>query len=429
VHSNLRLEAVSPRLKRELIHPNRNSVLTGLQFSPDSTRLIAVDHSGGVLMVWAIESGKQLTTIDIGSSRNIPPSGRFVVSTDWTTVYSPRYKEKSERVQQDGKKTVQWEYDGDVRAWDLATGRLRATYKHDRPRGIYMILLTPDGSKFVTFEELSGTDWVKRGISVWDARKGLYRSLLEGPYRVGVMSADGMSLAVDVVDDQGYRKAWKILDLATGREKSSLAVSLKKALLHSLPVFSPDGRLFVCNYDMQPEPKRWESCTKWYDTASAREVASFAAPRDVPFWCSQFSPNGQVVAAVSDRGAEKAELFLFSVAEKKLAKTVLLAEKRKGERLLAHSPVFSPDGKWLAVITQAMPDKRVSDPLDVAQGRIHLVDVAAGEIREILIAPQDFPRSACFSPDGRTLATGGLGRVLLWDLSTPPGALAGAKAP
>ena len=60
---------------------------------------------------------------------------------------------------------------------------------------------------------------------------------------------------------------------------------------------------------------------------------------------------------------------------------------------------------------------------------IHLIDVATGEILETLIAPQGFPRSACFSPDGRTLATGGLGRVLLWNLSKPPGTLVGAKAP
>jgi WD40 repeat protein len=55
-----------------------------------------------------------------------------------------------------------------------------------------------------------------------------------------------------------------------------------------------------------------------------------------------------------------------------------------------------------------------------------LVDSASGEIRETLVAPQGFARSLCFSPDGKTLATGGLGRVLLWDLSRAPGT--GARA-
>jgi WD40 repeat protein len=49
-----------------------------------------------------------------------------------------------------------------------------------------------------------------------------------------------------------------------------------------------------------------------------------------------------------------------------------------------------------------------------------MIDAAAGEVRESMIAPPGFVFSACFSPDGKTLATSGLGRVLLWDLSSLP---------
>jgi WD40 repeat protein len=60
------------------------------------------------------------------------------------------------------------------------------------------------------------------------------------------------------------------------------------------------------------------------------------------------------------------------------------------------------------------------DPRDLPQPRILLIEAATGEIRETMIAPQAIAYAVCFSPDGRTLATGGHGRVLLWDMMKMP---------
>ena len=62
----------------------------------------------------------------------------------------------------------------------------------------------------------------------------------------------------------------------------------------------------------------------------------------------------------------------------------------------------------------------VALPCHVPQPRIHLIEVATGEIRETMIAPQSFSNAACLRPDGRMLATGGHGRVLLWDMTKMP---------
>ena len=84
--SNLKLEAVSPRLKQELIHPNRGSVLAGLRFSADGKRLIAGDYPGGVVVVWEVAGGKQLTSVETGYGyRN--GAEYFSVAPDWKSLY------------------------------------------------------------------------------------------------------------------------------------------------------------------------------------------------------------------------------------------------------------------------------------------------------------------------------------------------------
>jgi WD40 repeat protein len=70
------------------------------------------------------------------------------------------------------------------------------------------------------------------------------------------------------------------------------------------------------------------------------------------------------------------------------------------------------------------PGVRNPSTEEIPQLRIHLIEVATGEIKETLIAPQGGITNLAFSPDGITLATGGIGKVFLWDLSTPPGAAA-----
>ena len=64
------------------------------------------------------------------------------------------------------------------------------------------------------------------------------------------------------------------------------------------------------------------------------------------------------------------------------------------------------------------------NPEDFSQPRIYLVETATGKIRETLVGPQDMAMEIRFSPDGKTLAMSGIGRVLLWDLEEPLGAAA-----
>jgi WD40 repeat protein len=474
----VKLEPVSSRLKGELIHPNRTHPLWGIRFSPDGKQLIASDGGGGLAVIWDVVTDKELTRIETGYRSRF--NGDYLYLTpDWKTLFVPRGNRKAKFVEQGGKRLRRWTVDGDVRAFDVATGQLRRTYEHHPPRNILRMELSPDGARFLTFDELPGTSELgpRRAVSLWDVQTGQYRSLpanpqavsfspdgrtlafaaadendsiyalklLElatgrekltipikdkyrsSPYGAGAVrfSPDGRTLGLATIDQDGYTQALKLFDLATGREKLSIPIKDKNVWC-AFPTFSSEGRVLVGNYQVierATRPRKSRTWLKWWDAETGAELGSFAPEDQNNDFFSYFSPDGHTLVALDWRG-EKTKLFLFRGQDHQPAKTLVLAQKGKREQTIPPGLFFSPDGKWLVVYTQVLPDTPNDEDLnvqDVQQPRIHLIDVAAGEIRETLIAPQGFGRSLCFSPGGKTLATGGYGRVLLWDLAKLPG--------
>jgi WD40 repeat protein len=360
-------DGTNGRLKKELIHPNRDGTLYGLDFSPDGKRLIAGDIANGTVVVWDVATGKEVTTIETGSYRR--RSLHLLLSPDWQTLFVPRQNRKVEAVQENGKRLRRWQMDGDVRAFDLATGQLRRSYKHEPPRGVLHMRLSADRARFLT-------------------------------------------------------QALKLFDLATGQEKISIPIKDKNVWC-GFPSFSPDGRVLVGNYRMFERANQWkqsQTWIKWWDRATGAEIGSFTTQPKNQGLFFRYSPDKKMLVAL-DWSGEQTKLFLFRGPDRKPTKTLILAQREMGERTAFPGLLFTPDGKWLVVCTKVIPDTRNDEDLDVQdlkQPRIHLIDLTAGEIRETLIAPQSFGQSMCVSPDGKTLATVGRGRVLVWDLANLP---------
>ncbi len=421
---NLKLEAVSSRLKGELIHPNKSISIAKVEFSPDGKRILAGDYPGGVIALWDVASGKRLTTIEAGYGYH-STANYYAVSPDWRTIFAWREKRKVERVEQDGKRMNHWTFGGEVRAWSLDDGKLLRTYKRQPQSNVRVMRLAPDGKMFYTFDELPGTyeRGSKNAVSLWDVKTGTYRTL-EGLDSYGVFSPDGKTVAFPIQDEDGYSHGVKLIDVATGGEKWSLLIADKYAWAN-VSMFSRDGRLLFGSVRIFERAKQWDksrSQLKWWDAATGREVASFDCEKGVNAGFCGLSPDGKTLAARNWQG-DKMNLLLFSMAEKRLVRTILLCEKSAGQRAIAFGPFFNPDGKWMAVITRMFPEKATGDDLDardVPQPRILLIETTTGEIRETMIAPQSFAGSACFSPDGQTLATDGPGRILLWDMTKMP---------
>ena len=423
--SVLKLEPVSDRLIGELIHPNKGGFLDGLRFSADGTRLIAGDYPGGVVMVWDVASGKQLMKIETGYAYR-QSSQYFFVSSDWQSLFVSRGKRKYEWVKKDGKKMLRWEMDGDVRAWNLATGQVVRTYQSQPPRNVEFMSLSPDGTVFFTLEEIPGVyeRQPKQVVSLWDVQTGQARPLPDRLFSTGPFSPDSRTFAAKVTEENGYTQALKLFDVASGREKWTVPIPEKTAKAY-FTGFSPDGRLLAGEYRVFDQPQKWDhwqSRVKIWETAHGREVLSSVPARDSVFYNAQFSPDSRVLA-VTNWKSETGKLLLFRPGDNQPPRVIILGQTPRGQRLLSIKPEFRGDGKWLALITQVVPEVRsgATDARDYPQPRIHLIDVAAGEIRETLVAPPAFARCASFSPDGTLLATGGLGRVLLWDVRKLPG--------
>lgn len=416
------LKPVSQRLKGTLQHPNRTSALWNLHYSPDDKRLLAADYPEGVVQVWDTATGEQLTKIETGYGYR--GSSEYVFLTpDWSKLFVSREKRKITRVEKDGKRMMCWDFAGDVRAWDLASGKLSETFQHQPPRNILAMQLSPDGSLFTTVDELPGVYEGRppRTTSLWDVKTRQYRPLPGRLSVYGTFAPDSKTIAITADDGNGDTTAVKLFDTATAAEK--LSIPIRAPLIRvDIAGFTLDGRLLVGTtqvFPAQDNRESWDSSLKLWDITSGQEVASFAAEeKSSGFARPTFSPDGRTLVATNWWGwkGTQSRVYLFDLPGRKLRMTIVL-----GEKALIREPAFSPNGRWLAVCTQVIPEEqRRRGELDaeaLPQPRIHLVDVAAGAVRETIIAPQGIIGSLCFNPDGKTLATSGTGKVLLWDVS------------
>ncbi|MBM4070801.1 MAG: WD40 repeat domain-containing protein [Planctomycetes bacterium] len=424
----LKLQPVSPRLKGELIHPNRTAFLLGVRYSSDGQRLIAGDYPGGVVVLWDIASGKQLTTIETGYGYR-GSDQYFFLSPDWRTLFVSRDGRTIERIEKNGKRMYRWQFDGKVLAWDMGSGKLIRSYRHVPARNVNSMRMAPNGALFVTSEQIPGVYESRppSTASLWETATGKSKALPEGTKAYGIFASDSRLYATTVSDSKsGDTKAIQMLDLPAGTPKWSLPVKPPGAWVSPV-AFSPDSRLLVVNERIFRDPKtRSDESSRLMllDAATGREVSELGRETGATFDGVSFGVDGRMLAAVTwrpphnDRKPAASKLYLFSVSDKHARRVIVLETEQAGHRHVVRAPAISPDGKWVAVTTQMMPDERgiELDALDVSQARIHLVDADAGVIRETLIAPQGFISRGSFSPDGKTLATGGLGRVLLWDL-------------
>ncbi|HTU91005.1 MAG TPA: sigma-70 family RNA polymerase sigma factor, partial [Gemmataceae bacterium] len=345
---------------------DRTSV-TVLAFTPDGKTLIAGQKFHSKIGLWNVASGKQRRELDAKSG------------DIFTLALSP-----------DGVLLATGSRKGGIPLWNVKTGELVGKLGKEGGRECYTVAFSPNGKILAAIERDAKN---QDSLSLWDVAAGKELHRFNGDIGLWsiVYSRDGKTL---IVASSG---AIRLLDAATGKEVGPTAGSPGYV---GFATMSPDGRTLA--YLRQNDIQLWGMRT-------GREIGSIDAHNN-GIRSLAIAPNGQTVAA---SGGEH-DISLWDVKTRKLRR--LQWDKKESPYDWSSEVVaFSPDGRMFASGDYLTSIVRIWDTNSGKQVRRLDFAEKAKELSTI--------ENIAFSPDGKTLAVSGRGKVdnskvRLWDVAT-----------
>lgn len=179
-----------------------------------------------------------------------------------------------------------------------------------------------------------------------------------------------------------------IWDLDTGELNATLVGHTNSIMSIN---FSPNGTMLASG--------SWDETVRIWDIAIGEHIKTLTPPQNktdlnlLGVDNVLFSPDGKTFVSTSSN--ERMMHFWDTTTWQRLSSTVTIA---------VEDIAFSPDSNTLAICSSG--------------GGLHLYDVATAERKAELTRHISWITSIAFSPDGTTLASGGLSELHLWDVTT-----------
>jgi WD40 repeat protein len=288
---------------------------------------------------------------------------------------------------QDGKTLASGGTDSSVRLWDVASGKTTATLKGHTGQ-VLAIVISPDGKTLA-----SGS--MDKTVRLWDAASGKHTATLgPGDWAFSLAySPDSQTLA------WGSLKTVTLWDPAKGKQTAALE---GHAGLVTAVAFSPDGKSLAAAGGTQ---------IKLWDLATRKATATWKEERSSPILAAAFAKDGKTLVSAS-----VTHLALWDVGTGK--KTLLDQVPADGPARF-RTMALAPPGVVAGAVNITVGEG--------VKGEIRLWDLAGRRQTATVRGYTDYLRCLAFSPDGKTLASGGgglqrkgqpPGEIKLWDVGS-----------
>jgi WD40 repeat protein len=374
-----------------VIHSFNTGGSTGMGFSADSQRFVL--SNGNAAQVWEVESGNLLWTATVPNTKNgavFSPDDQYVLIASFdhsSYLLDAATGEEIRRFQghiegvftgvfsPDSQYVLTASLDQTARLWDVATGEQLRVFK-GHTASVYSGAFSPDGNHILT----TGRDTtVRQRNPLGRDERGTF-SGAEGFMYTLSFSPDGQSVFIGTGDTRGH-----LFDVATGQQIETFTHETGIFGVH----FSADSSSLLTG--------SFDGIVRLWDSDTGEILRSYDGHIGEP----AFSADGRLILA----GA-----LLPHIDNPDSDKPVtVLWDALSGEQLymVEHVGVhaFSNDTQYFALTNGDTNE-------------VFVYETASGNLLNIIQVPGT-PLASQFSPDNRTIATGGRDNMVrLWDVAT-----------